>query len=928
MSIIRRARAAALALAALFTPCVAIAAQPTTGTLSGTVVGDDGKPVVAAAVSGSAPSGRYAARSDTRGRFLILGVVPDSYVVCAEAAGREPACLPNVLVQAGETATLQVVARAQIRTIGRVRVSGSALGSLSTSDVFTVDGNAARALTPPASSTGLAQYLRGTVQGAIANVPGVELDPFANAVIRGTKSSDTIFDYDSVPIPQGLIAEPGGNVDGAQLFTTGVATTTVTLAGFTSESDNALGGVVNQIPAIGTSPARASLEFAQGLGSDSRSLDFEFLSASPDLRWRYALATASESKRLAYGDGTTFYPSEAATNGLALASRGTFSVESNVHYRASSRDDLALLGLFGSAEYDQYGSPFAGETVGAFDGTDAAGNPVAFPGESNPSAPVGYAAGVRGSYSVLKATWTHTGDALLSRFQLYRSRYGSSAGGPFWDENGFPNGSISLAASQGGVLTGFTYDGDAAVGAHRIRFGGEYRIGTSFLSQVIPTADEFIRSQPTIDSELFYASDAWKATQRLTLGATLRASAQHVKPSFGTAYDTGGLDPHFGIAYRVGDDIALRADFDHQTIAPLPLQADRVDTANVDTNGNPAPFVPLASESGNDFSYSIEGRGRTSFRLTYYQQFQKNVIDVLPFNFRSAVANGQDPSGLGVPTNAGLLRSNGLEFYAKNGGLTLSGDLVRASSSSASQFALNSLNAPAVAAGHLFPAGYVPDLTASLAYEFTTLRKHLTVRPSVSYESGYFYGNGRSVYVFDANGKPIQVPNDNYVNPGANYYFLRDPSMPYDATSNPYIGNLGTNEGNDPNTLRSPSQLLANLHLETTVVPHITLAFDITNLFGTATPTAYQSNPYLIGPPGYAGGNALYANCYAQIQRGAVPCAPGTAPAGVPPYRLGNGIPTNDGVTQAVPWSYGTAGYVAQSYPLARTFEVRASYRL
>jgi hypothetical protein len=43
---------------------------------------------------------------------------------------------------------------------------------------------------------------------------------------------------------------------------------------------------------------------------------------------------------------------------------------------------------------------------------------------------------------------------------------------------------------------------------------------------------------------------------------------------------------------------------------------------------------------------------------------------------------------------------------------------------------------------------------------------------------------------------------------------------------------------------------------------------------------------------------------------------------------LGNGIPTNDGVTQAVPWSYGTAGYVAQSYPLARTFEVRASYRL
>jgi hypothetical protein len=55
-----------------------------------------------------------------------------------------------------------------------------------------------------------------------------------------------------------------------------------------------------------------------------------------------------------------------------------------------------------------------------------------------------------------------------------------------------------------------------------------------------------------------------------------------------------------------------------------------------------------------------------------------------------------------------------------------------------------------------------------------------------------------------------------------------------------------------------------------------------------------QGNPYLVGPPGTPG----------------------------------NGVPTSGGVTPAVPWQYGTAGYVSQGYPLARTFQVGLRYRL
>ena len=184
----------------------------------------------------------------------------------------------------------------------------------------------------------------------------------------------------------------------------------------------------------------------------------------------------------------------------------------------------------------------------------------------------------------------------------------------------------------------------------------------------------------------------------------------------------------------------------------------------------------------------------------------------------------------------GQLQSHGLELNLQGGGFSFNGNFIRAFSSSASQFAYNDLNAPAVAAGQLFPVSYEPDFTAELSYQFTTSNKRLRITPSVSYATGYPYGNGKMVWIFDpTTGKPIQLPNDNYVNPGANYYFLETPSEPFNATTNPYIGNLGTNEGNDPNTLRSEPQTFVNLHIEGDITPRLTVILDIVNLLNTKT---------------------------------------------------------------------------------------------
>jgi hypothetical protein len=38
-------------------------------------------------------------------------------------------------------------------------------------------------------------------------------------------------------------------------------------------------------------------------------------------------------------------------------------------------------------------------------------------------------------------------------------------------------------------------------------------------------------------------------------------------------------------------------------------------------------------------------------------------------------------------------------------------------------------------------------------------------------------------------------------------------------------------------------------------------------------------------------------------------------------------VPTSDGVTQSVPWSYDRGAYVPQSYPMGRTVQLRVRYR-
>ncbi len=936
---------ALLVLLTFFTPTFALAAESTTGGIVGAIVDSSGAPIANARVTAVSQSGRYTGLSDSHGSFILLGLIPDTYTVTATATAYEASNREGVTVLPGGTQQVSFTLAKSLKTIATVRSISKSFTVGSTSDTFTVSGDAARATAPAEGSSGLGGFTQGTVQGSIVAVPGVDQDAFANAILRGGKIEDAVFDYDSVPIPQGLVAEPGGNVVGAQLFTTGIGSVTTTLAGFEAEGQNALGGVVDQIPSVGTYPGTTDLEFLDSLPALNQGVSIRSLWATPDLKWRYAFAATSQSQYIAYGDGSTFYPTEGGF-GLALQSRGQFSVSGNVHYQLHPNDDLSLLALFGEANYDEYNTPFEGETYGYLNGAK-----TQYPGVADQNAFVTTPARVRGTYDVLKLQWVHTNPHSLARLQIYQSQFGSTSSGSWWDDNSFPDGQISFYATQGGREEGMSYDiDDVASTHHHIKYGVQYTTNNSFLNQVVPTADEYINSNPTIFSELAYLGDTWSLGDRLDVTGTLRANLNHIVPSDGSIYNDNFIDPHLSAAYRLGGGWAFRATYDRTSVAPKPLEADRTDSTNVGPEGQPAPFVPLLPETANNFTYSIEGGGRTQVRLTYFDEREENRIDVLPFNFRSANFAGQNPIGVGVPTNAGELRAKGLELWLKRGGFSFDANYIMAYSSSAAQFAFNGLNAAAVAAGHLFPVGYVPDFTAIASYEYGFAHNRLRVTPSLSYESGYPYGNGSKIWIFDAKGQPIQVNNDNNLNPGYNYYFLLNPACPLNQVPvrplhnsacvpgyNPYVATLGTGEGADPNALRTTPQLFTSLHVEGDLSKRLTAILDVSNLFGVATPQQLVGNPYLIGPPGYTGGNPYYEYWYAR-QEGCPTNEAGNpiCPVGTT-YSYGNGVPTNyfptassgrNHIRPSVPWTYGTNPYVALGYPMARSVQIRLRYRL
>jgi hypothetical protein len=87
----------------------AFAAGGVTGILSGTVVDAGNGAVSDADIMIAAPSGRYKAHTDTKGRFRILGADVDTYTFIVQKPGFQEIVQPGIAILGDQTTELGTI---------------------------------------------------------------------------------------------------------------------------------------------------------------------------------------------------------------------------------------------------------------------------------------------------------------------------------------------------------------------------------------------------------------------------------------------------------------------------------------------------------------------------------------------------------------------------------------------------------------------------------------------------------------------------------------------------------------------------------------------------------------------------------------------------------------------------------------------------
>ncbi|MBD5654720.1 MAG: TonB-dependent receptor, partial [Candidatus Eremiobacteraeota bacterium] len=256
----RRARifASLLALfgliAVLITPTPSLAVGGTTGSLRGQLL-DPGSsaPVANVAVTATAASGVYKATTDANGRFNLLQIPSDTYVLSFEKQGYESQTVTGVTVLGDATVDLgRVTLSKSLRTIGRVsaRAPTSAFQPSQTQDTYTVSGQRITQALGNEYSTNESTLLQ-SVPGVI---PTFDTSGGAGLSVRGSLATELGYQFDGVPFSAPFFDENGSrgflnNIAGG----TGGSLQVVSGAGDATQG-NSGGGTINTVAPRGSYP--------------------------------------------------------------------------------------------------------------------------------------------------------------------------------------------------------------------------------------------------------------------------------------------------------------------------------------------------------------------------------------------------------------------------------------------------------------------------------------------------------------------------------------------------------------------------------------------------------------------------------------------------------------------------------------------------
>ena len=236
--------------------------------------------------------------------------------------------------------------------------------------------------------------------------------------------------------------------------------------------------------------------------------------------------------------------------------------------------------------------------------------------------------------------------------------------------------------------------------------------------------------------------------------------------------------------------------------------------------------TPVKPETFNnyDLSYGHEFRNNWAVKVTPFYRRGYNVIVSAADIIGTNPATGNPILGPSLPSNLGINKTTGVEFYlTKEAAFGWSGYL---SATYINEFSnvpplFNTLEdffpttpRNSLALGNVYRVGFLSPFQAVLSAQYKT-RSGWRANPIVRYDRGFPIGVGR-LTAFYVNGKPYNVPNTNLTSPtgsgGAGFYV--DPQNP-GSFFNPIIAaDRGTPEQNAAGGAISNPRMVSDFVLE------------------------------------------------------------------------------------------------------------------
>jgi len=256
----------------------------TTGSISGNVTAEGGKPLSGALITVVSPSQTSSTTTDASGHFIFLSLAPDTYSVSVSKEGYASVSQAGVSVFADNNQVVSL-ATSQMKTIANVtsRAAGSLVKSGTTSDVYSVNAATQQAISSLGGGTNL-----NNAYSAIYSQPGVSSSVGNYGVgqvfyIRGSNYNQVGYEFDGVPVNRAF-----DNYAGSSLSSLGQQELQVyTGAGPAGTSTATVGGYVNQVIKTGTFPGFGSVSVGVGGPTFYHKLFAEAGGASPNRLFSY-----------------------------------------------------------------------------------------------------------------------------------------------------------------------------------------------------------------------------------------------------------------------------------------------------------------------------------------------------------------------------------------------------------------------------------------------------------------------------------------------------------------------------------------------------------------------------------------------------------------------------------------------------------------